>query len=369
MKKFGLPPYPYDRLNEARTAAAHRHGEVIDMSIGAPHDAPPAAVVEALATSNTERGYPPSIGSLEFRRAVSRWFDTQCGVEIDPQHVGATVGLKEFVAGVPHWLRHRDPDRDTVLYPAVSYPSYAMGAELAHGRAVPVAMDEQWRMGLDSIDPADIARASMLWVNSPGNPAGAVEDLNAAAEWGRAHGVPVISDECYIEFTWNGPGRTILESGLEGVLAVHSLSKRSNLAGVRAGFYAGDPELVHWLQEMRKHTGAMPPGPTQAAAVVALDDQDHVVEQKAAYHRRLLAMREVLASMGLEAPMPEGGFYLWVPAPEGDAWALTARLAEEVGLIVSPGDFYGEQGADHVRIAVVQNDAAIAELAARAARR
>lgn len=367
MKKFGLPPYPYDRLNEARAAAAERHGQVIDMSIGAPHDPPPAAVVEALATSNAERGYPPSIGTLEFRQAVSRWFASQCGVDVDPRHVGATVGLKEFVAGVPHWLRHRNPDRDTVLYPAVSYPSYAMGAELAHGRAVAVPMDEHWRMDLDAIDPADIARASLLWVNSPGNPAGAVEDLVAAAEWGRSNGVPVISDECYIEFTWTDRGRTILEAGLDGVLAVHSLSKRSNLAGVRAGFYAGDPELVHWLQEMRKHMGAMPPGPTQSAAVVALDDQAHVVQQKAAYKRRLQAMREVLAEIGLDAPMPEGGFYLWVPAPEADSWTLTSRLAEELGLIVAPGDFYGPQGAGHVRIAVVHDEDAIAEIARRVA--
>ncbi len=362
MKKFGLPPYPYDRLNEARTIAAERHGTAIDMSIGTPHDAPPQAVVDALSTSNSERGYPASIGSVDFRNAAARWLDTQFGVHIDPMLLGATIGLKEFVAGVPHWLRLKEPDRDTVLYPAVSYPSYAMGAELAHGRAVPVPMDENWRMRLDLVDPADVARASLLWVNSPGNPAGALEDLPAAAEWGRAHNVPVISDECYIEFTWNGPGKTILQSGVEGVLAVHSLSKRSNLAGLRAGFYAGDPELVHWLQEMRKHTGSMPPGPTQAAAAVALADQDHVVIQKATYHRRLLAMQAFLAELDLEAPMPEGGFYLWVRAPDGDAWALVKRLAELVGLIVSPGEFYGEAGAGFVRVAVVQDDDAIVEL-------
>lgn len=365
IKKFGLPPYPYDRLNEARAVAAERHGRVIDMSIGAPHDPPPVAVVAALSTSDAERGYPPSIGSAAFRGAAARWLDREFGVQLDPKHVGATVGLKEFVVGLPHWLRHRDPSRDTVLYPAVSYPSYAMGAELAHGRAVPVQMDHRWRMDLGSIDPADVERAALLWVNSPGNPAGALEDLEQAAAWGREHGVPVVSDECYIEFTWDGPGRTILEHGSSGVLAVHSLSKRSNLAGVRAGFYAGDPELVHWLQEIRKHTGSMPPGPTQAAAVVALDDQEHVAAQRAAYHRRLESMRTVLAQMGLDAPMPGGGFYLWVEAPDGDAWALTDRLANDVGLIVSPGEFYGPQGAGHVRIAVVQDDDAIAEIVRR----
>jgi aspartate/methionine/tyrosine aminotransferase len=367
MQPFGIPPYPYDRLNDARALAVERHGSAIDMSIGTPYDAPPAAVVEALSASGSERGYPASIGSPTFRTAAASWLDSQFGVSIDPMHLGATIGLKEFVAGVPHWFRLRDPDRDTVLYPAVSYPSYAMGAELAHGRAVAVPVDENWRLRLDAIDPADIARASLLWINSPGNPAGALEDLPAAAAWGRQHGVPVLSDECYIEFTWNGPGKTILQSGSEGVLAVHSLSKRSNLAGVRAGFYAGDPELVHWLQEIRKHAGSMPPGPTQAAAAVALSDQTHVEEQRATYHRRLLAMQEFLAVLDLDAPMPEGGFYLWVQAPGGDAWALTNQLAEQVGLIVSPGEFYGVAGQGHVRVAVVQDDAAIAELHRRLA--
>lgn len=365
MKTFGLPPYPYDRLNALRATAVDVHGRAIDMSIGTPFDAPPQAVVDALSSSNAERGYPASIGSAAFRSAAAAWLDSQFDVQIDPMQVGATIGLKEFVVGVPHWLRHRNPERDTVLYPAVSYPSYAMGAELAHGRAVAVPMDANWRMDLDKIDAADIARASLLWVNSPGNPAGALEDLGAAAEWGRAHNVPVISDECYIEFTWNGPSKTILQHGVEGVVAVHSLSKRSNLAGVRAGFYAGDPELVHWFQEIRKHAGMMTPGPTQAAAAVAFGDQEHVVEQKAAYHRRLVAMQALLGEMGLDAPLPEGGFYLWVPAPDGDAWLLANRLAEELGLIVSPGEFYGEQGAGHVRVAVVQDDEDIDELGRR----
>jgi len=365
MKKFSLPPYPYDRLNEVRAIAAQRHGTTIDMSIGTPNDAPPQGAVDALSTSGSERGYPSSFGSVDFREAAATWLDTQFGVRIDPMGLGATIGLKEFVVGLPHWLRLKSPDRDTVLYPAVSYPSYAMGAQLAHGRSVPVPMDENFRMRLDLIDPSDIERASLLWVNSPGNPAGALEDLPAAAAWGRKNNVLVVSDECYIEFTWDGPGKTILQSGIEGVLAVHSLSKRSNLAGVRAGFYAGDLELVHWLQEMRKHTGSMPPGPTQAAAAVAFLDQDHVVVQKEIYRRRLLAMQAFLAEMDLDAPMPQGGFYLWVRAPGGDAWALTKRLAESVGLIVSPGEFYGEQGAPYVRVAVVQDDEAISELSRR----
>lgn len=339
-------------------------GAAIDMSIGAPFDAPPAAAVEALSKSGLERGYPPSIGISDFREAASEWMLGQFGADISVDHIGATAGLKEFVVGAPHWLRHRDPNKDTVLYPAVSYPSYAMGAELGHGRAVPVPLDAEWKMDLEAIDPDDVARASVLWVNSPGNPTGAIQDLGAIAEWGRQNGVPVISDECYIEFTWDGPADTIVNHGTEGVLAIHSLSKRSNFAGVRAGFYAGDPELVHWFRELRKHLGILVPGPSQAAAAVAFRDQAHVEVQREIYRRRLEGMVSFLADFGVTAPMPGGGFYLWAPAPEG-AWNLANRLASEVGLIVSPGEFYGEDGSDYIRVAVVQSDEAITSLTNR----
>jgi aspartate/methionine/tyrosine aminotransferase len=193
-------------------------------------------------------------------------------------------------------------------------------------------------------------------VNTPGNPAGGLDDLGAVAAWGRRHDVPVFSDECYIEFTWDGPPRTILEHGDTGVVAVHSLSKRSNLAGVRAGFYAGDPELVSYLSEVRKHAGFMVPGPVQAAAIAALGDDAHVDVQRSIYAERLERMRAVLATIDVEAPLPGGGFYLWPEAPDGDAWAFARRLATEGGVLVSPGEFYGAAGAAHVRLALVAPD-------------
>ncbi len=353
---FVPPPYPYDRLDPIKAIAAEHEGGVIDLSIGTPFDPPPLSVIDALSSSNAERGYPPSIGTPEFREAAAAWLNHIVDTSITAADVRATIGSKEVVAGVPHWLRLRRPDLDTVLYPAVSYPSYAMGARLANCRAVPVPVDDQWRIDLSAIDPADAARALCLWVNTPGNPAGGMDDLGAAAAWGRANGVPVFSDECYIEFTWEGSPHSILEHGTDGVIAVHSLSKRSNLAGARAGFFAGDAELTHYLGEVRKHAGFMPPGPVQAAAVAAFSDQAHVVEQADRYQRRLGLGIEMLAAVGVEAAMPKGGFYLWAPAPDGDAWALTELLAKEAGVLVSPGEFYGEQGAGHIRVALVQPD-------------
>lgn len=351
---FTPPPYPYDRLGPMKAKAESLEGGVVDLSIGTPNDPPPANVIEALARSGSERGYPASIGTAPFRDAAAAWMERRLGVTVAPSQIAACVGTKELVASVPQYLRLRTPGRDTVLYPAVSYPTYEMGAILAGCRAVPVPVDGKWRLDLSAVSEEDAARALVLWVNTPGNPAGQVDDLAAVAAWGRAHAVPVFSDECYVELTWSGRPRTILEHGSEGLVAVHSLSKRSNLAGLRAGFYAGDGELVEYLREVRKHAGFMVPGPVQAAAAVALADDEHVTAQRERYLERLELFAGVLRSAGAAVSMPEGAFYLWVPAPEGDGWDFAERLAVEGGALVAPGDTFGHQGAGHVRVALVQ---------------
>lgn len=351
---FVPPPYPYDRLNRFRAAADEHEGGVVDLSVGTPTDPPPDIALAVLGSSGTERGYPASVGTASFRAAAMEWMQRRLGVEVAPEAVAACIGTKEFVATVPQWLRLHDPARDTVLYPAVSYPTYRMGATLAGCRAVAVGVDDAWRIDLSTVSDDDAARALCLWVNTPANPTGALDDLGAVATWGRAHDVPVFSDECYIELTWDGPPRTILEHGLDGLIAVHSLSKRSNLAGLRAGFYAGDPGLVHYLSEVRKHAGFMTPGPVQAVAATVLGDDDHVDEQRRRYAERLDFFRVVLGRAGIKCDLPSGGFYLWAVAPDGDAWAATEMLARDGGVLVSPGDFYGAAGASHLRVAMVQ---------------
>ena len=349
---FTPPPYPFDRLDPLKEVAAAHEGGLVDLSVGTPCDPPPPPVVAALGRSGLEHGYPPSVGSPAFKEAAVHWMARRFAVEVPLDGLAACVGTKEFVASLPRWLRLRDPGRDTVLYPAVSYPTYEMGAILAGCRPVPVPVDRDWRLQLSEIAEEDAGRALCLWVNSPGNPTGAVDDLGAVAAWGRAHGVPVFSDECYVEFTWNGPGHSIVENGLDGLVSVHSLSKRSNLAGLRIGFYAGDGELVSYLSEVRRHAGLMPAGPVQLAAGVALADDEHVAQQRRRYLDRIELVRRLLADVGVDAPMPDGSFYLWVEAPDGDAWGWTERLAKGAGVLVSPGDFY--RGATHVRWALVQ---------------
>ena len=333
---------------------------MVDCSIGTPYDPPLPAVVEALASSDTERGYPASAGSPALREAAAAWLVRRFALDGPPPALAACVGTKEFVASVPHLLRLRTPYRDTVLYPSVSYPTYAMGAELAGCRAVPVPAPAGRSGGLDlaAIAPEDAqpGRSCSGPIRPPIRPAASA--ISGRRRPGaRAHGVPVFSDECYTEFTWDGPPRSVLQHGTEGVVAVHSLSKRSNLAGVRVGFFAGDPDLVEFLRAVRQHAGLMVPGPAQAAGVAALSDDEHVGVQRARYRERLVFLAGILGEYGCPVMPPQGGFYLWVPVPPGrweDSWAMAGALAADGGILVSPGDLYGTDGAGHVRVAVVQ---------------
>jgi len=356
---FVPPPYPYDRLSGIKAAADAHEGGAIDCSIGTPVDPPPADVIAALAKGTGARSYPPSIGTASFRDAVAGWLQRRFGVTLAANQIAACIGTKEFVASTSHYLHLRTPDKDTVLYPAISYPTYAMGATLAGLRAVAVPL-RNGALDVAAIDPADAQRALVLWSNSPSNPTGDLDDLAAVAAWGAAHHVLVISDECYAEFTWADRPRSILEFATAGVLAVHSISKRNNLAGIRAGFYAGDADIVQYLQSVRQHAGMMVPGPVQDAVAVAFSDDAHVAAQREVYRRRLEALSKALQGAGVSAPMPEGGFYLWCHRDGDDGWSLAQWIAEVSGLVTSPGELYGDAGAAYVRIAVVQPDDRIA---------
>jgi aspartate/methionine/tyrosine aminotransferase len=234
---------------------------------------------------------------------------------------------------------------------------------------VPVPLDERWHLDLSRISEADAARALVIWVNEPGNPTGASggrQHLRAVVDWARECGAIVASDECYAEFTYDESGSpaapaTVLSAGHDRVLAVHSLSKRSNMAGLRAGFLAGDAALVSYLGEVRKHAGLMTPAPVQAAATAALADDAHVDEQRARYARRRKQAQEALRQWGLVHDGGPSTFYLWLRPAEGgeDGWSITRRLAEQ-GLLVAPGDLYGPDGSAHVRLSLTQTDERLA---------
>ncbi|MEP6626273.1 MAG: aminotransferase class I/II-fold pyridoxal phosphate-dependent enzyme [Acidimicrobiia bacterium] len=355
---FVPPPYPHDRLDAFRRLADAVPGGVVDCSIGNPVDPIPELVLAALAVAAPAgTGYPATIGSPALRTAAAAWIDRRFGVRVDDDAMLACIGTKEFVASLPRMLHLRDPSRDTVLFPAISYPTYAMGAELAGLRSVPVPLDAEWHLDLSRVSDADAARALLLWTNEPGNPTAAVAppaSVAAAVAWARARGVIVAADECYAEFSGGDP-TTALATGLDGVLVAHSLSKRSNMAGFRAGFVAGDRDLVRYLGEVRKHAGLMVPAPVQAAAAAALGDDVHVAEQRTRYETRRELMLAGLATFGLVHDGGPAPFYLWLRSEDqvDDGWELAARLAE-AGTLVAPGGLYGAAGADHVRLALTQ---------------
>ena len=355
-----LPDFPWDRLapHKAR-AAAHPDG-LVDLSVGAPVDPTPALVREALAAASDAPGYPLTAGTPAFRAAAAGWLERRHGVTgLDPAAVLPTIGSKELVALLPLLLRVGPGDR--VVLPEVAYPTYEVGVRLAG--AEPVRAD-----GLLGAGPAPVR---LVWVNSPANPTGRVlpaDHLRKVVDWARERGAVVVSDECYLDFGWDAEPVSVLHPAVRGVsvdglLAVHSLSKRSNLAGYRAGLVAGDPALVAALLEVRKHAGLMVPAPVLAAATAAYSDDAHVDEQRSRYAARRAVLRPALEAAGFTLDHSEAGLYLWATR-RSDCWAEVGALAA-LGILVAPGAFYGPAGQRHVRVALTATDERVAAAAAR----
>lgn len=325
-------------------------------------DPTPEVVQRALREAADFPGYPTTQGTARLREAFVGWAQRTLGTRgLDPSGVLPTIGSKELVAWLPTLLGLGPGDR--VVVPTLAYPTYAVGARLAGAQVV--LADSTLALGPQ--------RVALLWLNSPANPTGRVlpaEHLAKVVAWARERGVLVVSDECYVELGWTERPVSVLHPDVcggshQGLLAVHSLSKRSNLAGYRAGFVAGDPAVVRELLEVRKHAGLMLPGPVQAAAAAALDDDGHVVEQRARYRHRRELLLAALAEAGLRVEHSEAGLYVWATRDE-PCRATVAWFAER-GILVAPGDFYGAAGERHVRVALTATDERVAAGAERLA--
>jgi succinyldiaminopimelate transaminase len=330
--------------------------------VGTPVDATPAIVQQAVGAAADAPGYPGTYGTPALREAVAAYFARRWGIGgIDPDGVLPLIGTKEFIAWLPTLLGMGTSD--VVMYPELAYPTYDVGARLAGADGVTSA-------AIGTVDPT---RLGLVWLNSPGNPDGGVLDsfdLKEILTVGRLLGGVVASDECYLEFGWDAKPVSVLDpavngGSLEGILAVHSLSKRSNMAGYRAGFAVGDVELVRRLVELRKHAGAMVPAPIQAAMIAALGDDEHVDLQRTRYEARRGILRPALEKAGFRIDHSAGGLYLWASRDQS-CWQDVAWLAER-GIVVAPGEFYGEAGARHVRVALTATDEHINTAAERLA--
>lgn len=358
-----LPDFPWDKLTAyAARAQAHPDG-IVDLSVGTPVDPTPEVVQEALRGAADSPGYPLTIGRADTRQACIDWLGRTFGVTgLDLDAILPVIGSKELIASLPTHLGLGAGD--LVVYPELAYPTYEVGAVLAG--ATPRATDS-----LTSLGPEVPA---LVWLNSPSNPTGRVlppEHLRKVVDWCRERGVLVVSDECYLECVWEGSATSVLHPDVcggdhSGLLAVHSLSKRSNLAGYRCAFAAGDPAVVGELLAVRKNLGLQMPGPQQVAMKAALDDDAHVGEQHARYLERRSKLRTALESAGFTIEHSEAALYLWVTRGES-CWDTVGALADR-GILVAPGEFYGAAGARHVRVAFTATDervdAAVSRLAA-----
>jgi succinyldiaminopimelate transaminase len=355
-----LPDFPWDRLIPyAERARAHPDG-VADLAVGTPVDPTPAKVQAALAGAANAPGYPATVGTSGCRQAAIDWLSRRCGVAgLDLDAVLPSIGSKELIASLPAHLG-LGPD-DVVVIPELAYPTYEVGARLAGCQVV--ASDSTLSLG--PVTP------TLMWINSPANPTGRVlpvEHLRKVVAWARERGVLVASDECYVDCAWEASPVSLLHpdvsgGSVDGLLAVHSLSKRSNLAGYRAAFVAGDPLVLSELLAVRKNLGLMMPAPVQVAMIAALEDDESAAVQHALYAARREMLRHALEAAGFRIDHSEGSLYLWVTRDE--PCLETVLWFADRGILVAPGDFYGVAGARHVRVAFTATDATVASAASR----
>ncbi|WP_407686715.1 succinyldiaminopimelate transaminase [Mycobacterium sp. HUMS_1102779] len=353
-----LPEFPWDTLVEAKALAAAHPDGIVDLSVGTPVDPVAPLIREALAAAGSAPGYPTTAGTAGLRSAAVGALSRRFGVTgLDESAVLPVIGSKELIAWLPTLLGLAGPD--VVAVPELAYPTYEVGARLAGAQV----------LRADSLTQLGPQSPALIYLNSPGNPTGrvlGVEHLRKVIGWARERGAVVASDECYLGLGWDAEASrplsvlhpSVCDGDHTGLLAIHSLSKSSSLAGYRAGFVAGDPELVAELLAVRKHAGMMVPTPVQAAMVAALDDDAHEQAQRERYRRRRDALLPVLRVAGFRIDHSEAGLYLWAtrdePCRDSVTWLATR------GILVAPGDFYGPRGARHVRVALTAADERVA---------
>jgi len=355
-----LPEFPWDTLADAKALAeAHPEG-IVDLSVGTPVDPVAPIIQDALAAAGSAPGYPATAGTARLREAAVAALARRFGVTgLTEEAVLPVIGSKELIAWLPTLLGLGPPD--LIVVPELAYPTYDVGARLAAAQV----------LRADSLTQLGPQTPALIYLNSPSNPTGrvlGVDHLRKVVEWARHRGCVVASDECYLGLGWDAQPLSILHPAVcdgdhTGLLAIHSLSKSSSLAGYRAGFVAGDGDLVAELLAVRKHAGMMVPTPVQAAMVAALDDDAHQRVQRERYERRRAAMLPALRSAGFTVDHSEAGLYLWVTRDEPCRDTVTWLAGR--GILVAPGDFYGPAGARHVRVALTATDERVAAAVSR----
>jgi succinyldiaminopimelate transaminase len=356
-------PYPFEELDRRANDATDRGRMLIDFGVGDPRDETPTFIRDALkAAVGPVSSYPRAAGLPALRGAIAGWLERRFGSSVDPDdQILPVLGSKELVFSLAQIVLDPTAGKDLVITTAPGYPIPERGARFAGGTVVRLPLTEErgFLPDLDALPPDVWARASILWLNYPNNPTGAVAPLwfleDAAARC-RTHGVLLASDEAYSEL-WFGeapPPSALQLADRRNVLAIHTLSKRSSMTGYRSGFAAGDPGLIAALKRLRPATGVTPQAFVQQASVAAWQDDAHVVEGRARYAAKRGIMLDVFARRGVHVAGSEATFYLWVAVPGGGSsydWAL--ELLERGDIVVAPGSFFGPEGEGYIRMAMV----------------
>lgn len=347
-----LPDFPWDALAPYSQIAKEHPKGAIDLSQGTPVDSTPQLIQSALKESSDSPRYPVTAGTKDLQDAIRNWAINHLGASGDFD-VLPIIGSKELVAWLPTILQSKK-----VIYPEIAYPTYLVGALLAQAEPIAVGVNA-------TIWPI----SDFAWVNSPSNPTGRVHsesELREAIDWSRKSGATLVCDECYIDFGDSVQPTSLLkytDGDNSNILVVHSLSKRSSMAGYRGAFLIGDPKLIAEIREIRKHAGMMVPLPIQNAMVAALSDEKHVEVQRDRYNARRAILAPALIAAGFKVEESAAGLYIWCTRSE-DCWKSVEWLAK-LGIVATPGSFYGELGASHIRIAMTATDAQISDAAAR----
>jgi len=357
-----LPVFPWDTLADATATARAYPDGIVDLSVGTPVDDVAPVIREALAAASASPGYPTTAGTPAVRASAVAALQRRYGITgLPEQAVLPVIGTKEVIAWLPTLLGLGAAD--TVVVPELAYPTYDVGARLAGAQV----------LRADSLTQIGPQSPALVYLNSPSNPTGkvlGVDHLRKVVGWARERGVVIASDECYLGLSWDAQPLSVLHPDVcdgdhTGLLAVHSLSKTSSLAGYRAGFVAGDPALVAELLAVRKHAGMIVPTPVQAAMVAALDDDEHERVQRDRYAERRDALLAAVRGAGFTVEHSEAGLYLW--ATRGESGRATVAWLAERGILVAPGEFYGPAGEQFVRIALTATDERIAAAVSRLA--
>ncbi|MEQ1834557.1 MAG: aminotransferase class I/II-fold pyridoxal phosphate-dependent enzyme [Candidatus Eisenbacteria bacterium] len=364
--------YPFVKLERRRRELAPAGVASINFGMGDPREETPAFIRDVLknALPNVS-SYPATNGKPELRAACAAWMQRRYGVTVDPErHVLPANGTKEAVYNLAFALVGPGAAKDTVIIPTPAYPVYEGGARFAGAKPyfTPLQSVDAWRFNPDRV-PAEVwKRTALLWLNSPHNPTGAMLDGATATRvvaLAREHGFWVASDEAYGDLWFEGDApRTLLEKGLENLIGMYTLSKRSAMTGYRSGFMAGDVRLIDALKKFRPSVGAATPDFIQDAAIAAWNDDAHTVTAREVFGAKRRLFLAEFAKRGWRTEASQGTFYLWMQAPGGDDVGFVESLLK-LGIVTTPGSFLGDGGAGFVRWALVPTYAQCEEAIAR----